>query len=349
MVSSTSLTYGLNFNRSDNSWGGLQNIRVEAVTALDAVVRVNQSHNGFMIDAFIDGNNIAKMGLLIDEGSAFFSEWLYTSALTEYNIHLNEIGNVSQVLFESGIHDVGTLGFVKITSTSSSAGVRLLNQRIEGVDAKDLISYNATGGAIEWTGVASSGTPNSLVRKVGGSVPRLELNMQSGNKPAFILIDDSTPSNSVVAVGEALRGRISVRDVHFPKDVYFDTNSLGIGGHTYYQRATGAQFDVWSDAVSLRFKDKTANQYMAVMSNKGVRIGTSVINDTGKEGVQISNGWHLNFDGGGFPVCPSFTVATLPSHKTGGMIFVSDETGGATLAFSDGANWRRFRDSLIVS
>jgi hypothetical protein len=47
----------------------------------------------------------------------------------------------------------------------------------------------------------------------------------------------------------------------------------------------------------------------------------------------------------------SFTVATLPpaASWTQGVVFVSNETGGATLAFSDGTNWRRVQDRAIVS
>ena len=47
---------------------------------------------------------------------------------------------------------------------------------------------------------------------------------------------------------------------------------------------------------------------------------------------------------------PSYTVTTLPVATTaGGMIFVSNETGGAVPAFSDGTNWRRVTDRAIVS
>jgi hypothetical protein len=46
----------------------------------------------------------------------------------------------------------------------------------------------------------------------------------------------------------------------------------------------------------------------------------------------------------------SYTVATLPSAATAGQfIYVSDESGGATPAFSDGTNWRRVADRAIVS
>ena len=47
---------------------------------------------------------------------------------------------------------------------------------------------------------------------------------------------------------------------------------------------------------------------------------------------------------------PSYTVTTLPVATTAaGLIFVSNETGGAVPAFSDGANWRRVTDRVIVS
>ena len=49
-------------------------------------------------------------------------------------------------------------------------------------------------------------------------------------------------------------------------------------------------------------------------------------------------------------IAPSYTVSTLPSPTIPAqIIFVSDESGGAVMAFSDGTNWRRFTDRVIVS
>lgn len=46
----------------------------------------------------------------------------------------------------------------------------------------------------------------------------------------------------------------------------------------------------------------------------------------------------------------SYVVADIPAATTSiGLIFVSDETGGAVPAFSDGTNWRRCTDRNIVS
>lgn len=47
----------------------------------------------------------------------------------------------------------------------------------------------------------------------------------------------------------------------------------------------------------------------------------------------------------------TYTVATVPtaSSYTQSMIWVSDETGGAVPAYSDGTNWRRVSDGSVVS
>lgn len=47
----------------------------------------------------------------------------------------------------------------------------------------------------------------------------------------------------------------------------------------------------------------------------------------------------------------SYTVAGLPAAASNArvLVWVSNETGGATPAFSDGTNWRRIHDYTIVS
>jgi len=45
------------------------------------------------------------------------------------------------------------------------------------------------------------------------------------------------------------------------------------------------------------------------------------------------------------------TVATLPpaDENLSAIIYVSDEVGGAIVAFSDGSDWRRVSDRAVVS
>lgn len=49
-------------------------------------------------------------------------------------------------------------------------------------------------------------------------------------------------------------------------------------------------------------------------------------------------------------VGPDFTVATLPTPATGGVIYVSDGAAGSPiLAFSDGTDWLRSDTGAAVS
>ena len=63
----------------------------------------------------------------------------------------------------------------------------------------------------------------------------------------------------------------------------------------------------------------------------------------------------LSKDGTGEMTAPlrlaSYTVATVPDASlwTRSLIYVSDETGGAVVAFSDGTDWRRVTDRAVVS
>jgi len=53
----------------------------------------------------------------------------------------------------------------------------------------------------------------------------------------------------------------------------------------------------------------------------------------------------------GLPRLPEFTVSGVPSASDNprAMIYVSDETGGAVPAFSDGTDWRRVTDRAVIS
>ncbi len=45
----------------------------------------------------------------------------------------------------------------------------------------------------------------------------------------------------------------------------------------------------------------------------------------------------------------SYTKTTLPDVATSGIIYVTNDVGGAVPAFSDGVNWRRVTDRNIIS
>jgi hypothetical protein len=52
----------------------------------------------------------------------------------------------------------------------------------------------------------------------------------------------------------------------------------------------------------------------------------------------------------GLPQLPNYTVASLPSGVSAGdLALCVDETGGATVVFNDGTNWRRMADRAVAS
>lgn len=79
----------------------------------------------------------------------------------------------------------------------------------------------------------------------------------------------------------------------------------------------------------------------AELSSATANLANRVIAQT------ISGAWSFQLP----IVLPTYTVATVPSAATyaRGLIYVSDETGGAVPAFSDGTNWRRVTDRAVVS
>ncbi len=99
------------------------------------------------------------------------------------------------------------------------------------------------------------------------------------------------------------------------------------------------------DPTDLKYVFKTAN-------SGGLKTDFvfETINDGDINFKPGPSGGRAVFDGPA--VMRSYTVATVPaagSSGAGAMIYVSNETGGAVMAFSDGSNWRRMTDRAIIS
>ena len=87
--------------------------------------------------------------------------------------------------------------------------------------------------------------------------------------------------------------------------------------------------------------------YGSITSSANITIDYGAVNETGT--VPAIGDFEYISDIFG-PTGDSFVVASLPSAaQPGQMIYVSDETDGSVMAFSDGSNWRRITDRTIVS
>ena len=150
-------------------------------------------------------------------------------------------------------------------------------------------------------------------------------------------------SSAVVEIGAGATGdRLSLIDFH--SDTTYTDYSLRI------IRNAGA------NAVSQILHRGTGNMQMGSQDAAKVSLITTSLDRISIEAggdVLIGAGTpstKLQVDG---PIkCASYTVATVPAAATvgaGTQIYVTNETGGATPAWSDGATWRRASDRAAIS
>lgn len=95
----------------------------------------------------------------------------------------------------------------------------------------------------------------------------------------------------------------------------------------------------------------TGASQMMITGNGFPNTTVPIANITNLSADSVVGGNNTGSVLGWMPRAPSYTVAGAPAAASysGGLIFVSNESGGAVLAFSDGANWRRVTDRAVIS
>ena len=138
----------------------------------------------------------------------------------------------------------------------------------------------------------------------------------------------------------------------------FSDKNDGSGGVAGRFRNTDSSGGNRNDATTVLIEQITATSYSDVVvidasnavygNTVGLKIEMDSTFPTTKKAIEVVEG--ASDLSGGVVYFKSYTVATLPSAGTaGGMIYVSDETGGAVMAFSDGTDWRRVTDRSVVA
>lgn len=238
---------------------------------------------------------------------------------------------------------------------------------ISVVDSGDLSLFEITnGGSLKGNnpgnhvnGAFSFRSGNSTANVTDGSAFSLEAS-------------DNTVLWDVSAAGaQRVLGNISISDSTLKAQIEVITNSSTTAGvfHNVGASATGyAIHAIAEDNIAIVaevngagasntsiFAD--ANVVIGGTQPVGGASGTSRLQVTGsttgtewgiqtKDGAGIT-GFSINNDGVG--VARNYTVATVPTSVAGGIIYVTNESGGATLCYGDGATWRRIYDSAVIS
>lgn len=226
--------------------------------------------------------------------------------------------------------------------------------------------------------LSSSGSPADIQASSDGMFLR-----RAGGVLGFDAIVDADIPGTIARdteVTTAISNHEAAADPHpgYTTAAELAAHSGAADPHTVYPLAAGAETisGAWTFTASLTQvngrllinRDSTFNDaggddvgldiHTASDSNKHLWLGYDPTLNAGfiqatEEGT-AHRPLYLNPNGGAVvfssPVqLPSYTVATLPTVGTATLIYVSNETGGAVLAFSDGTNWRRVTDRAIVA
>lgn len=131
--------------------------------------------------------------------------------------------------------------------------------------------------------------------------------------------------------------------------LFTDASADAVGIGTSTPAGGSAKLDIFSASATVGVRTNyngTVIGRLASSSTGVVNIGAGTAHDV----VVLRNDSEVaRFKASGL-FLSSYTAGALPSAATAaGLIYVSDEAGGAVLAFSDGTNWRRVTDRAVVS
>lgn len=217
------------------------------------------------------------------------------------------------------------------------------------LQTSDNITLGST--AIAWqqigfgfgSGITNSAANNVIMKSDGTNAVGSGLSStSSGNL--------TVPSGLTVTDQGATLGDISsaVDTVSYPLTLRHETTESGITAGI----ATGIRFQTETASGNIEQGatiESTATSVTGGSEAFDLIFKTMAGGSTPAERLRVKSNNATVFAGPA--VLPSYTVAGVPtaSSYTGGMIYVTNETGGAVPAFSDGTNWRRVTDRNIIS
>jgi hypothetical protein len=220
-------------------------------------------------------------------------------------------------------------GVLRLLSGDSGSMVMLGNGNVHIGGTTDPGVKLGVTGAIRSTLGANFATSSGNVG-IGTSSPTTRLHINGDNVANRGQLVLQGPSNNFTQISFYKGNTVST-------DAVFQL----FGDHTTNEVVLQAS----QSTGSISFRTGGTNLRMRILSNGNVHIGGTT--DPGvKLGVTGAISATTTIKPG------SYTVATVPSASTSGagaLIYVSDETGGAVPAFSDGTNWRRVTDRTVIS
>lgn len=215
------------------------------------------------------------------------------------------------------------------------------------------------GATADSTNRFASNAPATLLNHAGNG-HQLKLNKNANADTASILFQTGFSGRAEFGLtgDDDWHAKVSANGSAWNEAIVIDTDNgyVGIGGapNKPLQLNTGASAATLSLKNNAQEWEITVNQTTGRLTFKNAGGNTPFKFDAGA----AENLFRIGVvapdvvDVGGPFRTKSYSVATLPSASTAGagaIVYVSDGTGGAVPAFSDGNNWRRSTDRTIVN
>ena len=129
------------------------------------------------------------------------------------------------------------------------------------------------------------------------------------------------------------------------------TDGSSAGNELTYNSSTGVISWAGTSATTTNVDKVTALSFGSLTDYDVITASATLTSDFGTVANtgNTSNDHGFIFRDSGLPQLPSYTVATLPSTVAGDLALCTDETGGSTVVFYDGSNWRRMADRAVAS
>ena len=129
------------------------------------------------------------------------------------------------------------------------------------------------------------------------------------------------------------------------------TDGSSAGNELTYNSSTGVISWAGTSASTTNVDKVTALSFGSLTDYDVITASATLTSDFGTVANtgNTSNDHGFIFRDSGLPQLPSYTVSTLPSTVAGDLALCTDETGGSTVVFYDGSNWRRMADRAVAS
>lgn len=255
----------------------------------------------------------------------------------------------------------GTIAYSALVDAAGAipAGGTTGQALIKASDTNYDLGWGSVAGSGDVTAAAAFGTDNRLIRSdgTGKGVQASPVTVDdSGNASGFGTLattDDAAigtaPMTYRFRVDENQNGGTTFAVVNTDTGGSASAQFRLQSGNSYY-----FAFQNYSSGTAYMFTNTSfvfgtyASTNITILTNTTAR---AYFHNTGEFTLGTATKSALMSVNGAVRV-GQYTVATLPSasgNGAGAIIYVSDETGGAITAFSDGTNWRRHSDRAIVS